>query len=200
MDKVERYAVVREALDKDAFVRALNGLGVLVRLDERGGTDEPAPWAFKGSGLALPDDVPLHGGDGDDVFVDRSLPVQRISANDSTITGPAFSLSLPPARGAATCVVVPLKESVVIGRDAGCDVRVAERSISKKHARIVSTTRELAIADAGSQNGTRINGRPLDPDQRHPLFSGDVIDLGDVAVLFLDVDGFYDGLPRLVSG
>lgn len=202
----ERFAAFREVLDKPSFFAALDGAGVLVRLDERGGDDEPAPWAFHGSGLPLPVEVP--SGD-DEVFVDREPPMV---STDNTVTGPAFSLSIPPARGQATVHVIPKRSEVVLGRDPTSDVQVPERSVSKTHARITlsepsaeagpgSRARPNAsLTDLGSQNGTRINGHTLPAQRAHVLLSGDVIDLGDVSLLFLDPAGFYDGLPRLTSG
>lgn len=207
---VERYAKLREALDKTEFVDALDAAGALIRLDERGGNDEPAPWAFHGSGLPLPVEVPST--ESDEVFLDRSP--QRPSAVDaSTVTGPAFSLSIPPARGRATVHLLPKKGEIMIGRDALCDVCIDERSISRLHARILLVEPDLPVAgpggrarpnvlvsDLASSNGTRVNGKLLAPDERHVVLSGDVVDVGDVAFLFLDVAGFYEGLPRLCSG
>ena len=205
---MERFAAAREALDKSAFVALLDASGVLIRLDERGGTDEPAPWAFHGSGLPLPVEVPST--EADEVFLDRERPA---SPDVSTVTGPAFSLSIPPARGRATVHVLAKKSELIIGRDALCDVQVDERSVSRTHARILIVEPELPVAgpggrarpnvlvtDLASSNGTKVNGKLIAPDARQVMLSGDVLDVGDVALLFLDVAGFYEGLPRLCSG
>lgn len=253
---VERYAALRAVLDKAAFVAALPGPAVLIRLDERGGDDEPAPWAFHGSGLPLPVHVPSSD---EDVFLsveetpsDPSLsrPVskssderddsdagprprqetkkgrrrssakevakgatQEASPDERTTTGPMFSISVPPARGRATVHVVPHGQELVIGRHQACDVVVPERSISKRHARLmleatrVEGTRALGkpkpaltVVDLGSQNGVAVNGRRLRPGGQDALRSGDVLDLGDVSLLLLDAGEFFDGLPRLTDG
>jgi FHA domain len=211
---VERFAKLREALDKNEFIDALDAAGVLVRLDERGGDDEPAPWAFHGSGLPLPVEVP--SSESDEVFLDRSPSAAAPGApppDASTVTGPAFSLSIPPARGRATVFVLEKKPEIVIGRDPLCEVRIDERSISRQHTRILLVQPDLPVAgpggrarpnvlvsDLASSNGTRVNGRTIAPDDRQVMLSGDVLDVGDVALLFLDVAGFYEGLPRLCSG
>ena len=264
---VERYAAMRAALDKQAFLLALPGPVVLIRLDERGGDDEPAPWAFHGAGLPFPVDVPSSG---EDVFLsmeetpsdptlERPLSksetsdvgpriratggmaltkgrskdtskgagkfakpgeagsnksaAQEASPSDRTATGPMFSLSIPAARGRATVHVVPHGAEAVIGRDRACDVVVPERSISKRHARLVLEATRVAgtrtrgpkkpgikVVDLGSQNGVAVNGRKLKSGGQDVLGSGDVLDLGDVSLLLLDASEFFDGLPRLTDG
>src|SRR3954463_5035642 len=107
MGPVEQFAKLRAALDKDAFLSALGGAAAFVRLDERGGDDEPAPWAFHGSGLPLPVDIPSSE---EDVFLDRTRDtVLPVSVDESTATGPTMQLSIPPARGRATLIVIPKK-------------------------------------------------------------------------------------------
>lgn len=252
---VETYAQMRAALDKPAFLEALPGAAVFIRLDERGGSDEPAPWAFHGSGLPLPVDIPSSD---EDVFLDRAgqdtggvttSVGPAVDADESTITGPTFQLSIPAARGRATLLVIPRGTTVTIGRDARCGVVVNERSVSREHARIVvdeptvrgsvglragaaggvlqaqararakagaalgaaaaaaaagaataTTGRTFSITDAGGNNGIAVNGKKLARGSAHRLTSGDVVDLGDVALLFLDASELYDGLPRLTSG
>lgn len=220
---VETYAQLRAALDKPAFLEALPGAAVFIRLDERGGDDEPATWAFHGSGLPLPVDVPSSD---EDVFLDRDEDTKRnahksVSAgvDDSTLTGPTFSLSIPAARGRATLLVIPRGNHVTVGRDAKCGVRVNERSVSREHARLVVveptvrgragvaglkdmnvSARVFSIANAGGHNGVSVNGKPIAKGGSHKLMSGDVVELGDVSLLFLDAAELYDGLPRLTSG
>lgn len=48
MNTVEYFAKVRATRSRAGFIDAVGGAAVLVRLDERGGRDEPAPWAFWG--------------------------------------------------------------------------------------------------------------------------------------------------------
>lgn len=253
---VERYAAMRAALDKAAFLEALPGATVLIRLDERGGDDEPAPWAFRGTGMLFPVDVPSSD---EDVFLSmeetpsdptlsrpsagpddsdlgprrRGEPTAQRAAKgkkgararsdkhapeagpgDLTATGPMFSLSIPPARGRATVHVVPRKAEAIIGRDKSCDVVVPERSISKRHARLLLEATRVAgargrrakqqpqfqVVDLGSYNGVAVNGRKLKKHGQDALVSGDVLDLGDVSLLVLDAAEFWDGLPRLTDG
>jgi DNA-binding response OmpR family regulator len=63
-----------------------------------------------------------------------------------------------------------------IGRDASCDVVVQRREVSRVHARIAREGQRYLLADAGSANGTYVNGRRL--AEPHALQSEDLIGLG----------------------
>jgi hypothetical protein len=197
---VDTFAQSRAALDKTAFLAALGGVAAFVRLDERGGDDEPAPWAFHNSGLSLPIDIPSTD---EDVFVDASAepssPKPR-GSDDSTLTGPTFQLSIPAARGRATMFIVPKAREVMLGRSSSCDIAVRERSVSKQHALLVIDGARFTIVDLGSHNGISVNGKRTVAKGKTPLSSGDVLELGDVSLLFLDAADLWDGLPRLASG
>jgi DNA-binding winged helix-turn-helix (wHTH) protein len=54
-----------------------------------------------------------------------------------------------------------LSQTIVLGREASCDVVVADRQISRFHARITPTTEGVILEDLGSKNGTHLNGIPL---------------------------------------
>src|SRR5687768_12139052 len=66
------------------------------------------------------------------------------------------------------------------GRDPACPVFLEgdeAKTVSGRHARFFDDTR-WCVEDAGSRNGTYIGTRKLEPGDRHPLASGDVISLG----------------------
>ncbi len=174
-----------------AFLRALPGIGALVRLDERGGDDEPARWAYD----ALLKTIPPPAAD-DDVFVDLAL--SDLGSDEATATGPSQPpLPIPAARDLATVAVVPARGGSV-GRAPSSVVRIAERSISRQHALIgVDDDGVVSVTDLGSDNGTAINGMALAVRAPQELRSGDVLELGDVAFLFLDAGAFFSHLPAL---
>jgi hypothetical protein len=82
-------------------------------------------------------------------------------------------------------------EEVTIGRG---ESRQATRSgsklalklpgmfLSSRHARLLKRDAVWAVEDAGSKNGTRLNGKPL--TQRRDLRDGDIIEAGDAFFLF----------------
>jgi ABC-type multidrug transport system ATPase subunit/pSer/pThr/pTyr-binding forkhead associated (FHA) protein len=70
---------------------------------------------------------------------------------------------------------VPLKQSITIGRDAGCDIIIPSPSVSDRHCRITQSARGWLLEDLNSQNGTYLNGvRVLIPE---PVREGDEIRL-----------------------
>ncbi|HNQ93164.1 MAG TPA: winged helix-turn-helix domain-containing protein [Anaerolineales bacterium] len=54
-----------------------------------------------------------------------------------------------------------LSQAIVLGRESTCDVVVADRQISRFHARMTPTTEGVMLEDLGSKNGTYHNGMML---------------------------------------
>src|SRR5215216_1716122 len=54
-----------------------------------------------------------------------------------------------------------LSQTIVLGREASCDVVVVDRQISRFHARVTPTPEGVILEDLGSKNGTHLNGTPL---------------------------------------
>lgn len=71
----------------------------------------------------------------------------------------------------------------VIGRGSGCTVVLADDLASRQHVVIQPAGSGWTIADLGSTNGTRLNGRPLPPQQATPLQAGDQVEIGASAFL-----------------
>lgn len=69
-----------------------------------------------------------------------------------------------------------VRQSLVIGRDAGCDVVLTSRSVSRRHAEIVVSPLGYVLVDS-STNGTLVNGKRVEGQQ--VLARGDVIRCGD---------------------
>jgi len=191
---LELFVRARALLDVDGFVGALPGPAVLVRLDERGGLDEGARWAFPSL-----DEIDIHDDDvdgGDNVFFD---PAFAADSDEATATGPAQPpLALPPARDRATAFVVPATGGR-LGRASGSVVRLVDRSVSRRHALLGTDDGVFSLIDLDSDNGTGINGMPLVPGTPQTLRSGDVVHLGDVSFVFLDARALYSHLPALTG-
>jgi pSer/pThr/pTyr-binding forkhead associated (FHA) protein len=79
-------------------------------------------------------------------------------------------------------------EEHTVGRASSCDIVVRRQTISRLHARFVRDGPRYALRDAGSANGTFVNGRQLLGD--HLLSHRDTIGFGTVGDLlrFLDPD------------
>jgi hypothetical protein len=54
-----------------------------------------------------------------------------------------------------------LSQTIVLGREASCDVVVVDRQISRFHARLTPTPEGVILEDLGSKNGTHHNGNLL---------------------------------------
>jgi len=75
-----------------------------------------------------------------------------------------------------------------IGRDPASDIVLEDAGVSRRHATLTSDGVGLSIEDAGSTNGTRVNGATLASARR--LAAGDEVRLGAMAFLLeaQDVD------------
>ena len=54
-----------------------------------------------------------------------------------------------------------LSHTLMVGRDATCEINVQDRQVSRFHARITPTPEGVTIEDLGSKNGTNHNGTEL---------------------------------------
>lgn len=64
-----------------------------------------------------------------------------------------------------------------VGRDAGCDVVLADRSVSRRHVEIRDAGERWEIRNLG-QGGTLLNGRAIEGDAWHPLDHGALVAIG----------------------
>jgi DNA-binding response OmpR family regulator len=75
--------------------------------------------------------------------------------------------------------------SVTIGRLHGSDVPLADRLVSRRHAVIEKERGQWLIRDAGSRNGTFVNGKRISGP--HVLRDGDEIQIGlDFKAVYVD--------------
>jgi hypothetical protein len=224
MPSLQKLATLLATSTRETFLAELGGEAVLIRLDERGGKDEPAPWAFHSppSAVGPPAGQSLPPREDESVDVESlrgalentqkmkkpdvtSEVFRAVSADDETKTQalPAPALPVPPARGAASVHVVKLKDGKArVGRTAGVEIEIREMSLSRRHASLSSHPRDrgaMFIRDMGSQNGTRVNGKALEKDEDRKLRSGDVVAFGDVECLFLEAGELATHLPRLTD-
>ena len=71
----------------------------------------------------------------------------------------------------------------VIGRSRECEIVLADSNVSRRHAELrPAGDGGFTVADLGSTNGVRVNGRPVSGAQ--PLRPGDRIELGTAEVVF----------------
>ena len=66
--------------------------------------------------------------------------------------------------------------SFTIGRTQECDLRIADLSVSRRHARLDRGQDGWLLSDLGSHNGTRVNGWLV--REPVPVRPGDVLQFG----------------------
>ncbi|MGH8727019.1 MAG: FHA domain-containing protein [Burkholderiales bacterium] len=76
-----------------------------------------------------------------------------------------------------------------IGRGDGNTLKLDDSMISREHARITTVMEDHILADAGSANGTHVNGIKI---EQHILQHGDVIELGRFRLKYVN--------PKVVHG
>jgi pSer/pThr/pTyr-binding forkhead associated (FHA) protein len=103
------------------------------------------------------------GGGGD------SAPLLRVAS------GPQAGLQL---------VLADLGRAYVIGRAAGCGLRLDDRDVSREHATVTRDYAGVTLVDLGAKNGVAVGGRRLvGPFQ---LADGDELVVGATAIRFSD--------------
>jgi hypothetical protein len=55
-----------------------------------------------------------------------------------------------------------VEKSILIGRDADCDIVIPDRQVSRYHTRITNLGDSVSIEDLASKNGTFSNGMPVE--------------------------------------
>lgn len=68
----------------------------------------------------------------------------------------SFRAALIPLHGGPPFEV--LKDIIIVGRKADCELVLDHKGISKHHCVVVKTDGLLVLRDLGSTNGTRVNG------------------------------------------
>ena len=74
-----------------------------------------------------------------------------------------------------------------IGRDASCDLMIADMTVSRVHARLERTHDGWLLTDLTSTNGTRVNGWRVRGQVR--VRAGDLVSFGDAQYALLAADG-----------
>src|SRR5438128_8727374 len=74
-------------------------------------------------------------------------------------------------------VVQLVRDEITIGRQDGNTIRLTERNVSRRHARLVKENGNVLIEDLGSYNGVRVNGEKITGRTR--IKEGDLVEIGD---------------------
>src|SRR5215510_5815007 len=96
-----------------------------------------------------------------------------------------FKLVIQDDEGKTTEVPL-IRDEITIGRKEGNTIRLTERNVSRRHARILRNNGEVHIEDLGSYNGIRVNNARI--AERVSLRVSDQVQIGDYK-LYLKAEG-----------
>jgi S-DNA-T family DNA segregation ATPase FtsK/SpoIIIE len=95
---------------------------------------------------------------------------------------PPSGLQLHVVGGLQAGLVIALPQgSHELGR--GAAIAWDDRSLSRRNTRITVTDDEITVTDLGSTNGTFLEGVRLDPDVETPWALGELLEVGDSAIM-----------------
>jgi pSer/pThr/pTyr-binding forkhead associated (FHA) protein len=97
-----------------------------------------------------------------------------------------FKLVISDDEGKTTTVPL-VRDEITIGRKEGNTIRLTDRNVSRRHAKLQKRNGGYVLQDLGSYNGTVINGTRLS-DQR-ALKMGDQIVIGDYKLNIVEENG-----------
>ena len=115
-------------------------------------------------------------------FIALVVVVLRIRRKRALLAMPAAPYAYLSEMGGSGTQYPLAKAAVCIGRSVGNDIRLANDSISSRHAEILrKRTGDVYVVDLGSSNGVYVNEVKV---EQMPLHDGDVIELGEVRLRF----------------
>lgn len=92
--------------------------------------------------------------------------------------------------------VVPfVRDEITIGRQEGNTIRLTERNVSRRHARLMRNNGHVLIEDLGSYNGIRINGDRISGQVQ--VADGDLIQIGDYDLALQAEEGKQAAAPTV---
>lgn len=87
-----------------------------------------------------------------------------------------YKLCIEDDEGQQTIVPI-IRDEITIGRQEGNTIRLTERNVSRRHARLVRANGQFFVEDAGARYGILRNGEKI--EQRTEFKEGDVFLIGD---------------------
>lgn len=86
-------------------------------------------------------------------------------------------------------------EPAVLGRSSNVDHQLADKTISRRHCRVMRRGPNWLLIDLESRHGTYLNGIKLTPEQPAPLNDGDLIRVGPWTLRVIDDADRSTSLP-----
>lgn len=83
-------------------------------------------------------------------------------------------------------IVVTPGTPAILGRSSNVDHQLADKTISRRHCRVIRRGLNWLLTDLESRHGTTLNGIKLAPEQPAPLTDGDLIRVGPWTLRVID--------------
>jgi pSer/pThr/pTyr-binding forkhead associated (FHA) protein len=85
-------------------------------------------------------------------------------------------------------------DMITVGRTGNNDVVLRDVTVSRLHAFFRRRDERWVLADAGSKNGTAVDGESLQPRRERDLASGTGVRIGDLELTFYTAHDLFDML------
>lgn len=85
-------------------------------------------------------------------------------------------------------------DEIFIGKEDGCEVKITDAGVSRKHARIAKKGAGWLVEDLGSSNGTYVNFKKRGKSEPTDLEDRDIIFIGRTVAKF-----WLNGAPKVVG-
>jgi pSer/pThr/pTyr-binding forkhead associated (FHA) protein len=86
-------------------------------------------------------------------------------------------------------------DEIFIGKEDGCEVKITDAGVSRKHARLGRKGSGWLVEDLGSSNGTYVNFKKRGKNEPTELADRDIIFIGRTVAKF-----WLNGLPKASNG
>lgn len=90
----------------------------------------------------------------------------------------------------------PFSDMITVGRTANNDVVLNDITVSRFHAYFKKRGEDWVVCDAGSKNGTQVNGRRLDARKERKIENGTTVRIGDIETMFHLRDDLFEIMLR----
>ena len=88
----------------------------------------------------------------------------------------------------------PFADMITVGRTPNNDVVIRHITVSRFHSFFRNRGNDWTVSDAGSKNGTYLEGRRLEARKERPLTSGHRVRMGDIEATFYAINDLFDVL------
>lgn len=93
--------------------------------------------------------------------------------------------------GEALALALDGGQQMVLGRDPLCDLVINDGTLSARHLVVARAANGWTVADAGSSNGTKLQGAVLPPNEPRALLEGARIEAAQVILTYWTPEGLW---------